>query len=305
MNDISEDSLWRRRIAEQIAKRYAENSKVDAVFLGGSSARGCADGHSDIELGVFWSEDPLKEERSKVVHSLDFIDKQYVGIHSYNADEELWNDDFYLGTDNGGNRASGSLVEVAHHKTEFIERVINEVTEEYNPDDLKQNLVAGVVDAIPFCGIEMIEVWISQAREYPTELARAVINRHAQIDHFWCWKMFLKRNENLLSLYSSFTAIEEKLLRILLALNGRYFCGFKWVYHEAQTFDIKPERFIERMRNVFIIKPEEADSLIYNLVDETYDLIEAHFPDMDVDRLRSIFHFKRQYWEKPPAAIKS
>ena len=53
MNTISEASRWRRQIAEHIAKRYAENSKVDAVFLDGSAARGCADGHSDMELGIF------------------------------------------------------------------------------------------------------------------------------------------------------------------------------------------------------------------------------------------------------------
>lgn len=303
MNTISEASRWRRQIAEQIAKRYAENSKVDAVFLGGSAARGCADGHSDIELGIFWSEDPLKEEREKVVQSLDFVDNQYIGIASYNAEEELWSDDFYLGTDNQGNRASGSLVEVGHQRTDYIERVLKEVREENNPDDLKQNLVAGVIDALPYYGNEKINEWKSQAREYPIELAKAVINRHAQIDHFWQWEMFLKRNENMLSLYSSFTAIEEQILRILLALNGRYFCGFKWVYEEAQTFEIIPDQFIERMRDVFIIKPEAAASLIYDLVDETYDLIEGHHPDVDVDRLRSIFHFKRQYWEKPPAAV--
>ncbi len=304
MNTISEASRWRRHIAEQIAKRYAENSKVDAVFLGGSAARGCADGHSDIELGVFWNDDPLKEEREKVINSLDFIDKQYIGIHSYNAGEEIWDDDFYLGTDNQGNRASGSLVEVGHQRTEYIERILKEVTEEFNSDDLKQGLLAGVIDALPYYGNEKINEWKSQAREYPIELAKAVIRRHAQIDHFWRWEMFLKRNENLFGLYSSFNAIEEKLLRILLALNGKYFCNLKWIYLEAETLTIKPERFIERMRDVFIIKPEEAASMIYDLVDETYDLIETHHPDVDVDRLRSIFHFKRRYWDKPPAAIK-
>ncbi len=304
MNTITEASRWRRQIAEQIAKRYAENSKVDAVFFGGSAARRCADGHSDLELGVFWNEDPTKEERSGIVHSLDFVDKQYIGICSYNAEEELWSDDFYLGTDNQGNRASGSLVEVANHKTDFMEGVLKEVMEEYNPDDLKQNLVAGVIDALPYYGNEKIDKWKSQAREYPIELAKAVINRHAQIDHFWCWEMFLKRNENMLSLYSSFTAIEEKILRVLLALNGRYFCGFKWVYEEAQTFEIIPNQFIERLREVFTSKPEEGVLLIYKLVDEIYDLIETHHPDVDVDRLRSIFHFKRHYWDEPPAAIK-
>ena len=200
-------------------------------------------------------------------------------------------------------RASGSLVELSHHKTEFIERTLKEVTEQFDPDDYKQSRVAGVIDALPYYGNEKIDEWKSQACEYPIELARAVIGRHAQIDHFWRWEMFLKRNENLFGLYSSFTDIEEKLLRVLLALNRRYYCGFKWIYQDALTFDVIPERFIERMREVFIIKPEEGVSLIYDLVDDTYDLIEAHYPELNVARLRSIFHFKRQYWEKPPANI--
>ena len=130
-----------------------------------------------------------------------------------------------------------------------------------------------------------------------------MIRRHAQIDHFWRWGMFLERNENLFELYSSFTAIEEKLLRILLALNGKYFCNLKWIYEEAQTFEIIPDRFIDRLRQVYTSKPEACVSLIYELVDEIYNLIEAHFSDLDVDRLRSIFHFKRQNWENPPASI--
>ena len=45
---------WRPAFARQLSPIFAANPHVAAVILGGSTARGHADGYSDIELGVFW-----------------------------------------------------------------------------------------------------------------------------------------------------------------------------------------------------------------------------------------------------------
>ena len=36
------------------------------------------------------------------------------------------------------------------------------------------------------------------------------------------------------------------------------------------------------------------------LVEEVYDLVERELPEVDVDRLRSIFRWQRHEWDAPP-----
>jgi hypothetical protein len=47
-------SQWRKELVKQAAGIYQLNPHVDAVILGGSTARNHADKFSDIEIGVFW-----------------------------------------------------------------------------------------------------------------------------------------------------------------------------------------------------------------------------------------------------------
>jgi hypothetical protein len=37
-----------------------------------------------------------------------------------------------------------------------------------------------------------------------------------------------------------------------------------------------------------------------SLVEETYDLVEAHFPEIDIDKLRAIFRYRRPAWDEAP-----
>src|SRR5215212_6879129 len=54
---MNKASRWRLAIAHTVASAYTPNSKVRAVIVGGSVARGWADQYSDLEMGLFW--DPL------------------------------------------------------------------------------------------------------------------------------------------------------------------------------------------------------------------------------------------------------
>ena len=56
----------RRALAAQIAKAYVATG-AEAVLLGGSTARGEADRHSDIEVGVFWRRAPGDDERAAAI----------------------------------------------------------------------------------------------------------------------------------------------------------------------------------------------------------------------------------------------
>jgi hypothetical protein len=42
--------------------------------------------------------------------------------------------------------------------------------------------------------------------------------------------------------------------------------------------------------------PPAAAAALTNLVEEAYDRVAEHLPEVDVDRMRAIFRFARQPW---------
>ena len=72
-----------------------------------------------------------------------------------------------------------------------MQQTLDAVLLGYDPDLLKQNLVAGVLNGKPLHNADLIDVWQARAATYPDGLKLAVVRRHAQIDHFWRWQMWL------------------------------------------------------------------------------------------------------------------
>src|SRR5215831_17647677 len=68
--DLNEASRWRLRLAALAAPAYASDAGVAAVAVGGSTARGCADRHSDVELAVWWSHAPTDDQRRQAAERL-------------------------------------------------------------------------------------------------------------------------------------------------------------------------------------------------------------------------------------------
>jgi hypothetical protein len=294
---LNTNSQWRRAIAERLSAPYAQNAKVAAIILGGSVARGHADRFSDIELGVFWHEPPTDTDRQTAFQQQGV---DLVSMYPYAAAESVWEDDLMIGRAAPDLRNSGVLVEVVHYTTAFIEQTLEAVLVHYDPSEVRQNLIAGLLDGIPLYGESLVAGWKVRARDYPPELAVAVIRRHAQIDHFWRWEMYLARSENRMMIAAQYVQVSQRLLHMLLALNQRYYGGFKWYAVLAQNFTIAPVDLAARLQHVFTGDPAEGARELSQLVEETYDLLEQHMPQIDVDRLRRIFQYQRPIWDSRP-----
>ncbi len=292
----SQDSLVRKNLAMQIGSVFAYNPSVDAILLGGSTASGRADRYSDIEVGVFWRKDPSDEERRTAVTQAGGKEyRQYL----FNPAEQVWEDDFIIQPAETVNPQDGVLVEVVHYRCEYIDRIIADVIEKYDPDLLKQNLISALVRGIPIHNNERIASWRSRLAVYPEGLAEAVINHNAQIDHFWRWRMWLDRGPNLMMLYSSFSQVEQKLLLTLMGLNHTYYSGFKWIDELSVDSAIAPADLKMRLNKVFEVSPREGAQILAGIVEETYDLVEKYSPKVDVNRLRRIFRYERPYLNLP------
>ncbi|CAN5695238.1 hypothetical protein BH10CHL1_BH10CHL1_03850 [soil metagenome] len=295
-------SLWRQAIAREVAPIYAANPNVAAILIGGSAARGHADEYSDIELGIFWHTPPTDTERQRASEQLqnDPIRGDLVRLYAYEPDEAVWCDDYMIGRVAPDLPKSGVLLEVVHYTLDFINHTLDNVLYQHDPDAVKHNLLAGIIDGIPLYGEDIIRLWKVRAANYPIELAIAVVKHDATIDHFWRWQMFLHRNENLLLLYQSFNQTEQKLLHVLLGVNHVYYFGFKWLDVVVERLPIAPPNLGSRLKRIYQVAPEEGAHQLAALVEETYDLVEQHLPTIDVDWLRQVFRYRRPVWKARP-----
>jgi predicted nucleotidyltransferase len=290
-------SQWRQEFARRIAPAYAANSNVAAIVLGGSSARGHADRYSDIEIGVFWHQPPTEAERQDAV-ARSGADLQR--LYPYDAEWEVWEDNLMVGRAAADTPKSGLLAEVVHYTTEFMQRTLDAVLQQHDPDENKQLMIAGVLEGIPLHNPQMIAQWQTRAAVYPLELTQAVIQRHAVIDHFWRWRMWLDRGPNLMMLYQSYAQVQHKLLHILLGINHVYYFGFKWIDVIVERLPLAPADLGLRLQMVYQVAPAEGAQILSALVEETYDLVEQHCPQIDIDWLRRVFRYQRPIWDAAP-----
>jgi hypothetical protein len=295
---MMEPVSWRHQIAESLADAFAANPAVDAVFLGGSTARGEADRYSDIEIGVCWHRDPTKAERAQAINAAGGE------LHlQYEPEGIYWEDNLFAGHDGAGTRQSGQFVEISHIRTTEIERILGRLSTDPEADENVLNLLSGIADAVPLQGIERVESWRALARSYPHELARAVVRRHGQIEFFWRWEMLVARGNHSGPLHAHFWDVQQHVLQMLLAVNRRYPLGYKFLDSIFERCVLAPDRLSERFESVSTLPPERAAEELRALVHETYDLVERHVPGIDpaqVQQWRTWFDYERPRWDRRP-----
>ncbi|MFF0341093.1 hypothetical protein [Kribbella sp. NPDC004875] len=280
---------WRRSMIRPVLERYAATDGVDVVMLSGSTARGDADRWSDVEVGVFWHRPPTEAERLAAAEGA-------TDVRTVSAADAPppWLDQLSLGAP----RPDGLTVDVMHTQTTAVERLLDDVLVSCRPDEAAFDLLQGILDAGEASGprAELLAHWQERAASYPRELATAVIRRNGNIEKFWRWQMLTERDNPLL-LAREFLRVATQMLNVLHALNGRY-CGhvlsFKRLDTIERTLLLAPPALASRLRAVFTQPPAEAAETLRTLVEETFDLVETHLPEIDVDRLRATFRSDRK-----------
>jgi hypothetical protein len=288
--------VTRRAFAEQLAPAYATNPRVVAVFAGGSTARGHADRYSDLEIGVAWSEPPTDPERADAVVAAggDLV-RLYPG-EEYGGLGQVWADAWKIGRLDGA-PLTGVEVDMHHFLAANVERVIADVVERFDPDLDKQSLVGAIVTGIPLHGEQQLGAWQQRAEVYPDGLRLAIVQANAQIEGLWRLDAFAER-DNPVAGYAVLGAAHEQLLRTLLGLNRTYYSGFKSLDAVAGDLALAPRHLVERIRESYPLRPAETKEILAALVEETYDLIEAELPEIDVRRLRAFLRYERPLWDE-------
>lgn len=281
-----------------LGRVYLANPTVEAVIVGGSTGRGLVDRFSDIELGVFWMALPDVDVRRRLVETAGGVDPRVFPEH-FSLEDAVY-DDFFVGRALNNRPSSGVLVEIVHKTVAGTDWQVDQLIDAHQPDDYLINLAAALAYGQSVGQSSRVDTWKKRLDPYPAGLKTAVLQKEAQIDHFWRSEMLRERGHNLPALYQLWSGIAEKLLKTVAALNGVYFWGTKWAAKMSEALPIQPENFYGRLVAIFKTDPVEAESSLSRLVVETYDCIDAHWPAVSTVRLREIFQYRREPWLEMP-----
>ena len=192
---------------------------------------------------------------------------------------------------------SGLMLEVAHTLSESVDDALNDLLAG-RPDGATLQLAQGFVDSTDVTGRrpELVARWQKRVATYPRDLAIAVVQHDGNIEKFWRLQMLIER-ENPLLISREFVRITGQFLTVLHALNGRY-CGHILAFKRLDTMErdllLAPPSLAARVRAVFTSPAPTGAQILHDLVEETYDLVEHHLPEVDVNRLRATFRTARK-----------
>jgi hypothetical protein len=286
-------SAWRLAVARGLAAVYATNPDVLAVLCGGSTGRGHADRWSDLEIGVLWR--TLPEDAALAGLAADG------GVQArrswpYDAAERAVAEEYW----SGGPAGSGLLVEVQHSTPADLTALLDDLLTGPGPDPFLLTVAAALAQGVPLYGDDALAGFRERVAVYPRAVAVAVVRRLGQIDHFWRWQMYAGRAD-MLGLRAHFADVAGRLGHVLLALNGRWWPGPKWLGRSLAGLPVAPAGLADGLRLGASAPADQAAAVLSGLVEATYELVGTHLPEADADRLREIFRFSRRPLDAPPA----
>ena len=282
MNNRNWHSKWRLEQAVAVSKRLEHFSGLQAITVGGSVARGYADAYSDIEMPLFWIEQPAPSVRQAIAETLE-ADSLHFSTRPAGEDNFLIN---------------GFQVDLWHIAVSEAEVIFNEVLKGHNTDVKYSNFIDTIQICVPLTGEPVLTHLQQISQDYPEALAVRAIQKH--LSRFRAKHLELhviRANPTLL--YGTISDLQKLVFLVLLAVNRRHFPAFKWMYPTLETLRYKPPRVHNRLRHTFTCPPAEAVALTRQIIAETLALVNNRFPQIDTDSIKQDFSFSRTAHHTP------
>ncbi|MCP2034309.1 putative nucleotidyltransferase [Planomicrobium sp. HSC-17F08] len=266
---MNQHAKWRLELAQNLSEQLSNFSGVHAVAAGGSVARGYADAYSDLELLVYWNQQPDAETRLAVFNCLN-AERRYPKM-------DMGYDSAYL--------IDGFPVDVWHRTMEQEEAAANKVLDGYSTDLDAGNVLDTMRFAIPLYGADYLEPIKERIEQYPDELAVEFLKRF--LPHFHLRQLlYAARRDNPTAFYSILNSILDSLFIVLLAMNRSYFPTYKWFYKRLAELPIVPEQIDFRLRQLYLESPLAAVKQLKAILEETVVLVEQLYPQVDTAFVR-------------------
>lgn len=273
MNEIS------RKRLEEAAKNIKLFSSFDirAAAVTGSIAKGYGDDNSDIDTIIMLNKILLQSEFDKVIADA----KASGGNFFHGSPEEGFAVYYYI---------DGVRCDFGFGHYSETEKLINEMLEKPEMDLMKHLQISGLIDGYILKDSNWLNRLTAKAEaEFPKEL------QVMMVDHFKRFhperaieKMTIGRGD-ILYYYDSLVEMTGNIIGVLCGLNKFYHPGkLKGVEHTVKRMNIKPHDFIRRYNEILLAEKSAALKQLFNLVRETFDLIDEHLPEVSTAKSREI-----------------
>ncbi len=298
MINYQPNSRWRIHLVTQtIAPQYTQLAKVDASVLVGSVARNQADRFSDIDMVIYWASPPTDNERWEVIQRLNGFCQKLEDNLSGESDVSLqrWMESFYL----FGDRNSGLKIDVTHVLSDSTRQMIEDVTVAFDSHPDKLNQLYSLLHAQPLAGESLVQEWKSQIGRCPKPVSLQIVRDNLMMNPQWVWEMLIERKDWL-----TYRELIQKhckqLITLLIGINRLYLPRLKQVEYLLSEMTILADNFAFRFNDVIQASPKQAVPELLKLVDEVFNLVETHLPEINTQKARNWFAYQRPIWANSP-----
>ncbi len=244
----------KKELITSLVKELSTITRVGAIVLGGSYARGTQTATSDLDIALYYSESaPFAiDEIRRVARALSVAGEPVVtGFYEWGA----WV--------NGGAwiQTAVGKVDFLYRNLEHVQRTIDEANQGIQRHDYGQQPAYGFYSVIYLaetqCCIPLydpegrIAGLKQQVVTYPPKLKERII-----ADSLWSAEFTLMHARSFAEkgdVYNTvgcFTRAANNLTQVLFALNEVYFMSDKQVMESISGFTAKPENYVERLTAV-------------------------------------------------------
>lgn len=274
-SNLNQATKWRIELAKKLSEVYAEHTDIRMIVLGGSPSRNLSDRYSDLDIVVYWEKVDTEWLEKIPMKSLG-LDRVFL---RKSEDSDTCLESYYLDT---------LKADFGHTTVREWNTWTSKVIDEYATEQGLLGSVRGFLDSIPLHGEKRVQEWKSRLASYPEELANKIVKENLRFFVKDCLLNQGYKRGDLLFFYDGLCLMFKRILNILGGLNRVYLSTEepRWISYELEHMDIKPADTWNRMKQALLSPGEEAISILEELIEETFKLVDQHMPDITISEIR-------------------
>jgi hypothetical protein len=284
----SNASQWRIEMAEELVDHYVPHEGIRMIVLGGSPSKGLSDAYSDLDIVVYW--DTID------VPWLEDVPLKHLECHRElfkEMGEGVYLESYYFGP---------LKADFGHATLDSWKKWTDDVMENHGTDPGLHGMIGGFIASIPLHGEKLFKEWKERLSAYPDELARKVVKQNAIFYHRGVLEHQGLDRGDVIFFYDGVCKMLKHVLSVLAGLNRVYMSVDepRWIEYYLGLMSLKPENCWTRMKAVLEGDRSKSQETLEGLIDDVFDLVETHMPEIDVSQARHRFNLTVQPAEAKP-----
>lgn len=262
-------------LAQRVAVEHMHDPNLEAILLTGSVAYGQVDQVSDIDMTLYYADLPSPETFEAFQQTA--LDSGG-GIYGYDPQEGLACYRF----------VDGIKVDTGHQTTKSLTEMLQTFIAEPDLDnDTHHIIMSGVQRGMALYGDAIIHGWQNQLAGIAPDFFRRLVETNLRFaPRAVLQEMGVERRDYWL-VNELILEAQQRILKVLCGLNQRIPPGkIKGMDVVLATCTIAPSNVVERLRDAWILPPDEAVTALIGLELELFDLVDKYMPQINTQLVR-------------------